>query len=1080
MRKPSRREFLASSAAAAMGAAGRRAQGQEAGMESYFRAVEAELGLVALWKFDGSLAEPRTGLNPETVGGLPGFVSGPAGGQAVSFGPGQFLTWPTAPQLDLETTCLEFFFRFAGLPEPQYNPCLVAKRSSSKETRFSLHLMRGLDRLALWNGQGLMFFEPPELRFAPDTWYHVALTSGPHGLSAWIDGVRCEPSGNANVRVAATGLPLQFGASNPAGDEQFPCQLAGVAVYRQPLTDAQVVAHVDAVGWAERRAKEQAAVDARREAARKAREQALTERMNDPRLMQQGAPHVRSGEHLGAISFPLGGVATGQIRLNGAAELHDWQIFGNFAEVKVPNSFFAVKVGDQVRALQTTAVGAFQAMDSLTFRGEIPFAWLTFEGLPAKVSMEAYTPLEPLNERDSAMPCAIVTLTVENTGTAPMEAGFLASLQNPAGQAGAKNRLVADGAPLLVCEAAESRGHMALRCREADAQATAQWSSLQSLADGFVKGEVSGPAEAVAGQLEAVAGALSRTATVAPGQTWSTTFYLAWYYPDVVHGQSDRGWTTKGYQYEAWWPDAIAVVNEARARHDELRAESIRFHDAFYGSNLPYWLLDRINSQIGILRSSTVFWGHDGFFGGWEGCNRGGGCCSGNCAHVWHYAQAHARLFPAIARQMRNQALGAEKDGGIPFRLPAGNVACDSQTGEVLEAYREHLTSGDDGWLKQHWPAIQEAMEYSIQRWDGDEDGVLAGAQHNTLDVDLGGSTSWLGSMYLAALRAAAKMAALMGDDAAVKRYTDIADRGAKTQNETLWNGEYYIQIPDPEPRRDYGNGCHIDQVLGHWWAHQLDLGEVYPPQRVKTALSNLLKSNFQGSFEGIRQLPRKFVDDHDAGLQMICWPHGDRTPNHILYADEVMSGFEYSAAAAMVQAGLVKEGFTILLAAFDRYDGRLRTGLAGAGNGGSAWGYSGNPYGDDECGKYYARAMSVWSVLLAAQGFHHDGPAGVLAFDPVWQPEDHRSAFTASEGYGVFSQRREGGMQTNTIEVRSGQVRLSQVRFGVAGEVKQVKVTVAGKAVEAALSVTDGRVTLAFAAPVVVGQGQTLTAELA
>ncbi len=395
--------------------------------------------------------------------------------------------------------------------------------------------------------------------------------------------------------------------------------------------------------------------------------------------MQRGGPSVRAGEQLGAISFPLGGIATGQLRLNGAGELHDWQIFGNFAEVKVPNSFFAVRLGDQVRALQTTPVGPFQGMDSLTFRGELPFAWLEFEGLSAKVSMEAYTPLEPLHERDSAMPCAIVTLTIENTGNAPLEAGFLASLQNPAGQGAMKNR-IADG--VLVCEPGEGRGGMALGCGDARATATAKWASLQALAEAFAKGDLAGPTEAVAGQLETVAGALASTATVAPGARWSTTFQLAWYYPDVVHGMSDRGWTTKGYQYVNAWPDAAAVVSEARARQDELRARSLRFHETFYAGNLPYWLLDRINSQIGILRSSTVFWGADGFFGGWEGCNRGGGCCAGNCAHVGTRPDhASCSASPAGCASRRS----ARAEGGN-VRLPAATSPAIPR-GEVLEAY---------------------------------------------------------------------------------------------------------------------------------------------------------------------------------------------------------------------------------------------------------------------------------------------------------------------------------------------------------------------------------------------------------
>ena len=61
------------------------------------------------------------------------------------------------------------------------------------------------------------------------------------------------------------------------------------------------------------------------------------------------------------------------------------------------------------------------------------------------------------------------------------------------------------------------------------------------------------------------------------------------------------------------------------------------------------------------------------------------------------------------------------------------------------------------------------------------------------------------------------------------------------------------------------------------------------------------------------------------------------------------MSGFEYSAAAAMVQFGLIREGYMVVLAASDRYDGKLRHGMT------YGWDITGNPFGDDECGKYYA-----------------------------------------------------------------------------------------------------------------------------
>lgn len=253
--------------------------------------------------------------------------------------------------------------------------------------------------------------------------------------------------------------------------------------------------------------------------------------------------------------------------------------------------------------------------------------------------------------------------------------------------------------------------------------------------------------------------------------------------------------------------------------------------------------------------------------------------------------------------------------------------------------------------------------------------------------------------------------------------------------------------------------------ALGQWWADQLGVGQLYPQDRIKTALNSLFKYNFHGNFYGMEQKPRKFVDETDSAMQMITWPKGGRpAPEHeILYGDEVMSGFEYAAAAAMVQSGLMKEGFAVVRAAYDRYDGRLRTGLTGMDT--ASWGYSGNPFGDDECGKFYARAMSIWGMLITCQGFIYDGPAGVLGFKPVWRPEDHTSFFTCAEGYGVFSQKRKNGKQVERIEMKSGKVKLSTLIFETAPGMKPstVTVTVDGKAFKHGYSPSGGSVTISL-----------------
>jgi hypothetical protein len=211
----------------------------------------------------------------------------------------------------------------------------------------------------------------------------------------------------------------------------------------------------------------------------------------------------------------------------------------------------------------------------------------------------------------------------------------------------------------------------------------------------------------------------------------------------------------------------------------------------------------------------------------------------------------------------------------------------------------------------------------------------------------------------------------------------------------------------------------------------------------------------------------------------MISWPKGVRPTPAMLYGDEAMTGFEYAAAAAMVQFGLIREGFLVAKAVHDRYDGRLRTNLTPGDT--ASWGYSGNPFGDDECGKYYARAMSVWSLLLACQGFVYDGPAGVIGFHPVWKPEDHRSFFTGSEAWGVYTQKRGPKRLEASVGVRFGRLRVRELRLETAeGHApRKVVVRLGSKAIPATWKADGARVTVTLAAEAIVGEGKALAVTL-
>ncbi|WP_372807850.1 GH116 family glycosyl hydrolase, partial [Pontiella sp.] len=627
------------------------------------------------------------------------------------------------------------------------------------------------------------------------------------------------------------------------------------------------------------------------------------------------------------------------------------------------------------------------------------------------------------------------------------------------------------------------------------ASASAEWDSPKSLyGDVTASGALKGPSKSkVSPAGQSVNGALSVPLELAPGETKSVTYALTWYFKSTKHGSGKRSkamegepasgpWSHSGQKYTTWWADAMGVADYLTENLDELTARTHLYHDTLYASNLPRWLLDRMSSPLAVLRSQTCWWAADDYFGAWEGCRSNAGSCGGNCTHVWQYAQGHARLFPELGRLMRHQDFAQQKPTGLfPNRHGGGEAAADGFFGTILNTYREHLCSTDDAWVKEKWPGVKKAMEFGMEEWDPNHDGYLQNRQHNTLDGKMWGCSSWIGSLYLSALEAAARIADIAGDPQTAAEYRKIRASGQKMQNERLWNGEYYIQEVGVKREQDYLDGCHIDQLLGDWWAGQVGIELSFPQDRSRSAMEALLNYNFYTDFHGQSLKPRQYFETDDGGMKMITWPKNPQPIPGMKYGDEVMTGFEYAAAATMIQNGLQNEGLMAIKTIYDRYDGRLRTeGVTDLDV--AAWGYSGNPFGDDECGKFYGRSLSSWSALLVLQGFVYDGPAGRIGFRPRWQPENHASFFTAAEGYGLFSQTLDANTLAASIDLKAGQLRLTEVVLSLpeGKRAKSAQATLAGKPVAARFDSKGADVTLLLKSPLVLKAGQRLDFQVA
>jgi uncharacterized protein (DUF608 family) len=785
-----------------------------------------------------------------------------------------------------------------------------------------------------------------------------------------------------------------------------------------------------------------------------------------------------------------------------------------------------VSQGFLIRTKAGTKTLDRQGFSDIQFRGEYPVGKVTYadKGYPVTVQLEAFSPFIPLNAKDSAIPATVMSYTVTNTSDAAVDVDLGGWLQNAtcpyttdATLGKRRNRLVeADGAVSLLgtvegegVKGKHGDGSMTLTLLHTLQESGMQVSGATSLADpdspsGLfdqakplnVQAEVAKPLN------ELLVGGLFSAFKLAPGESRTVDFAVTWYFPEyteidglkVVNRTQDSRKIFRGRQrfYSTRFKSANEVAAYLASDNKRLLQQTRAWNQTWYDSTLPVWLLDRSFIPIDCIATQMFHWFDDGRPYGWEGVDS----CPGTCTHVWYYAQALGRIFPELERAFREQV---DFKAGIGFEPQSGMIkdrgdyhakgkeAVDGQAGSIMRVYREHQMSADDAFLKRMWPNVKIATEFLIRK-DADGNGLLEGKQPHTLDAAWHGPMGWLSSVYLGALAAAEAMAIEVGDPAFAKRCRSILNLGYKNIVAEVFDGEYFIHKPDPKVKAlNTNKGCHIDQVLGQAWMHQVGLGRVIPKQETVSALNSIWKYNFApdaGQYaldhREIESAFRWYAMPGESGLLMTTWPKGgamEAVPGNGLrskenpkvfkgvggYFNECMNGFEYQVAAHMVYEGepgsdLVEKGLAITKAVHERYGAAKR-----------------NPFNEIECGDHYARSMASYGVFLAACGYEYHGPKGYLAFAPRIHPENFKAPFTAAEGWGSFSQKVEQGRQTDTVELRYGQLVLNKLAFGKAKSASQAKVEIDGKSVDAGFKEESGRYVIGFAKALHLKAGQTL-----
>jgi non-lysosomal glucosylceramidase len=823
---------------------------------------------------------------------------------------------------------------------------------------------------------------------------------------------------------------------------------------------------------------------------------------------------VYTNERRRYVAFPLGGIGTGSVSLTGSGRLIDWSIRNRPAIDQFNGySHFAIKAEQNGKLLAARVLnGPYEGtptgspstrkfdgfgfganrdsmagvphFDEVTFVGRFPIAELDFhhQDFPGQVRVAAFSPFIPHNDRDSSMPVALFTFSVENDTAEPIDYTVASTLGNYGCDSGVHTFSQKNGLSILHFTSTntepEQRGDLAVitdgdDVEHVDYHFRGQWFDSLSLywrefarAGKLRERRYDKPRATKNMFQQPEHGTLATRFRVAPGETRQVRFTISWNYPygsiywfnreqpgsPPFEGKPP---TWKNY-YATQWSDSTVSGTDAFNRWDSLKSQTVAFRDSVFDSSLPPEIIDAVNGTLGILRSATLIRLEGGEVWGWEGQHIREGSCEGSCTHVYNYQQALANLFPALERTLRETEFSYNQlpTGGLTFRqrLPLGSgfdiigPCADGHFGAVVKAYREWKNLGDDGWLKRYWPNIRRAMEYAWSKenpdkWDPDKTGVLWGRQHHTLDMELFGPNSWLTTLYLAALKAASIMAESMGDPEFAKQCREMAEKGGAYVDRELFNGRYYSQKLDLSDRsaltpfdQHRKAGVLSDSFMEAYWSDEY--GEI-KYQIGNGCLTDQVLGQWHADIAGLGDLlsPENVRTALKSVFQENYLPSlRDHFNPCRVYAYEDEAGLllctwpdgTTKPATPAPYAEEVWTGLEYMMASHLIQRGLVDEGLtivraARARHDGSRR----NPWNDIECGSYYVRALSSYALVNAYSGLSFDQRNGEFGLKPA-RPGDGIYFWSAGRGWGVVELKGA----SVTLTVKGGELNVSRLRL--------------------------------------------------
>jgi non-lysosomal glucosylceramidase len=215
----------------------------------------------------------------------------------------------------------------------------------------------------------------------------------------------------------------------------------------------------------------------------------------------------------------------------------------------------------------------------------------------------------------------------------------------------------------------------------------------------------------------------------------------------------------------------------------------------------------------------------------------------------------------------------------------------------VLMVWRDYALTGakDEEFLRTSWPAVKMAMAH-LKQYDTDGDGLIenGGFPDQTYDDwTATGESAYTGSLYLAALKATARMAEKLGEPETAKEFDALEERAAAAYVKKLWNGTYFRYAVKGQDT----DAVMAEQLAGQWYAGLTGLGDLVPKQMRVSALKKVYDTNVL-----------KFAKGEMGAI------NGIGADGALLHSnpqiEEVWTGATFAVASHMIAEGLTEEGF--------------------------------------------------------------------------------------------------------------------------------------------------------------------------